>query len=271
MLLRFFVYLFGKLPNLRRKLAHYSYERLASRLRNPEWTFMNYGLVPADGVVPELAAKDEADRLSIQLYHRAVSPVDLHGKRVLEVGSGRGGGASFLARYHGAAHVTGADFSAHAVALARTFHAAVANLEFTEGDAEHLPFPDASFDVVVNVESSHCYGQMDKFLSEVLRVLRPGGYFLYTDFRAPTDIAPLERMLDGQPGWQRVAHEDITGAVVAALEAGDEEKRKLIKRLVRRRGARKPAGEFAGLVGSRMYEIFRKREMIYYRYVYRRS
>ena len=270
MMVRFFVWLFGKLPNLRRKLAHYSYERLASRLHNREWTFMNYGFVPAAGAALELAPEDEADRLSIQLYHRAVSPVDLRGKRVLEVGSGRGGGASFLARYHHAAHVTGADFSAHAVALARSFHAAVDNLEFTEGDAENLPFPDARFDVVVNVESSHCYGQMDKFLSEVFRVLRPGGYFLYTDFRAPTDIASLERMLDGQSGWQRVAHEDITGAVVAALEAGDAEKRKLIKRLVRRRGARKPAGEFAGLVGSRMYEIFRKREMIYFRYVYQR-
>ena len=39
-------------------------------------------------------------------------------------------------------------------------------------------------DVVLNVESSHCYGSMPRFLAEVRRVLEPRGYFLHADFRA---------------------------------------------------------------------------------------
>jgi ubiquinone/menaquinone biosynthesis C-methylase UbiE len=43
------------------------------------------------------------------------------------------------------------------------------------GDAENLPFPQVSFDAVINVESAHCYGSIERFLAEVHRVLRPGG------------------------------------------------------------------------------------------------
>ncbi|MFO1314707.1 MAG: class I SAM-dependent methyltransferase [Burkholderiales bacterium] len=271
MLWHFILDFVGRFPSLRRRFAKWLYDRMATRLRDPGWTFMNYGVLPPDGVVPALEPDDERNRLSIQLYHRTVSPVDLAGLSVLEVGSGRGGGASFLARYHRPAHVTGADFSAEAVELARAFHTAVPNLEFAVGDAERLPFPDASFDAVVNVESSHCYGNIEAFLSEVVRVLRPGGSFLFADLRKAEDMAVLERALDAQPGWRRIAREDITGAVVAALEADDARKRQMIEELVRRPRARKPAGEFAGVVGSRIYEMFRTREFLYHRYAYRRT
>src|SRR5262249_42507038 len=52
---------------------------------------------------------------------------------------------------------------------------------FDEGDAEHLPFFAESFDAVINVESSHSYPNVFAFYAEVLRVLRPGGCFLYAD------------------------------------------------------------------------------------------
>jgi SAM-dependent methyltransferase len=264
------MFLAGKMPRLRRLLAHVSYERMASEVPTATWTFMNFGFVPSDGAVPDLAPGDEADRLCIQLYHRVASAADLRGTRVLEVGSGRGGGASYLARYLGPAHVTGADFSAQAVALSRTIHAGVPNLAFAEGDAERLPFADASFDVVVNVESSHCYARMDRFLAEVARVLRPGGHFLYADFRARADIPALGQQLDAAPGLVRIAHEDITSAVVAALEAGDARKRALIDAMVRPPRVRKQVGEFAALVGSRTYGEFRNRDLIYVRYAFRR-
>ena len=52
---------------------------------------MNYGFI--DDNPPELEPEDESDRLFIQLYHMNIRDVDLAGKQVLEVGSGRGGGA----------------------------------------------------------------------------------------------------------------------------------------------------------------------------------
>ena len=53
---------------------------------------------------------------------------------------------------------------------------------FVQGDSEALPFPNGSFDVVINVESSHTYPHFDRFAAEVWRVLRTNGTFLITDF-----------------------------------------------------------------------------------------
>lgn len=270
MLIRLAVFLLESSPLLRRLLWRWWYGRLAQRHRGADWTFMNYGFVPPAGETAlALDQQDESDRLCIQLYHRVASAADLAGKTVLEVGSGRGGGASFVARYHRPAKITGADFSPQAVALCQKRHAAVANLTFVVGDAEHLPFPDASFDAVINVESSHCYGHVEKFFAEATRVLRPGGWFLYTDFRAASDVPAWHAAL-AAPGWERIAHEDITAAVAAALEADDARKRKLIADFI------PPAfqhlfGEFAGLVGGQMHAGFRSRQMLYHRFAFRKN
>ena len=93
---------------------------------------------------------------------------------------GRGGGCAYLARYRQPAAVLGIDISPRAIAFCRRIHL-VPGLSFRPGDAEALPCPAEAFDVVLNVESSHCYGSMPTFLNEVFRVLVPGGYFLWAD------------------------------------------------------------------------------------------
>jgi SAM-dependent methyltransferase len=269
MLIRMAVFLLEHSPRLRRLLWRWWYGRLARRYTGADWTFMNYGLVPPAGTAPTLDPADEPDRFCIQLYHRVTSAAPLAGKEVLEVGSGRGGGASFVARYHRPARVTGADFSPQAVALCQKRHVGVANLSFVVGDAERLPFPDASFDAVVNVESSHCYGHVDRFFAEAARVLRPGGVFLYTDFRAATDVPAWHAAL-AAPGWERIDFEDITAAVAAALEADDARKRRLIAEFIPPR-FRHLFGEFAGLTGGQMHEGFRKRTILYHRFAFRKN
>jgi ubiquinone/menaquinone biosynthesis C-methylase UbiE len=44
-----------------------------------------------------------------------------------------------------------------------------------QGDAQNLPFPDQSFDAVINVEASHIYPEFERFVGEVARVLPPEG------------------------------------------------------------------------------------------------
>lgn len=154
------------------------YEVLAARVQRPEWAFMNYGYaMPAGDVGPALESADEPDRLCIQLYAHVLSGTELRGADVLEVGCGRGGGSSFIARYRGPRTTTGLDLSRKSIALCRR-HRRAPGLSFVQGDALAMPFADHSFDVVVNLESSHCYDSMDDFLAEVHRVLRPGGSFL---------------------------------------------------------------------------------------------
>jgi ubiquinone/menaquinone biosynthesis C-methylase UbiE len=53
-------------------------------------------------------------------------------------------------------------------------------LKFVQGDAENPQVPDESFDAVVNVEASSLYA-LPRFICEVERVLRPGGFLLYAD------------------------------------------------------------------------------------------
>lgn len=178
--------------------------------------FMNYGYDPGAAEPLKLEPADERDRYGIQLYHRVASGADLSGREVLEVGCGRGGGSSFLMRYLQPRSVVGVDFVPGAVEYCRRQHA-VPGLEFRVGDAEQLPFADASFDVVVNVESSHCYGSVPKFLGEVARVLRPGGMFLFADMRQRWCVELLGEQIRAA-GLTIVEMEDLTPGTLRGLK-----------------------------------------------------
>ena len=94
------------------------YKVMAQGLPVPEWAFMNYGFVPEPGTPTlTLDRADEPDRLCIQLYDHVIGSAELSGRDVLEVGSGRGGGASYLSRYRSPRSVTGVDLAARSIEL----------------------------------------------------------------------------------------------------------------------------------------------------------
>lgn len=236
------------------------YQILARRWRDDSWTFMNYGWMPPETEPPiPLAPEDEADRCFIGLYHRLSSHIPLAGKTVLEVGSGRGGGSSWLARTQGPARMTGLDFSPKAVALSRRFHQGVPTLTFQTGDAEALPFPDATFDAVLNVESSHCYGDMPRFVSEVARVLKPGGHFGWVDLRGPGMLPATEAAFQ-HPDLTAVVEEDLTQGVVRALDAAHARKAAVIDQL---RVGRALAHQFSATRGTAIYSSLQKGQTRY--------
>lgn len=210
--------LIGSTPGVRRRVIRLAYEVISGLAQERGLGFMNYGYasLSGDGETVALEAADERDRFPIQLYQHVVAPVDLRGKQVLEVGSGRGGGAAYLMRYHGPRSVTGVDVAASAVDYCNRTHR-LAGLSFLQGDAEHLPCPAASVDVVVNVESSHGYGSMAAFLAEVHRVLRPGGQLCFADVRDSHHMEALIQDLRRGP-LRVVAEEEITANVFSALE-----------------------------------------------------
>jgi len=252
-------------PWVKRLLWRSVYDFLARRYRDQRWTFMNYGYRPPhDKASVALAPEDEPDRSCIELYGLVAGAVDLTGGELLEVGSGRGGGASFVARYLRPRRLVGIDVSHEVVALCRSRHA-VPGLSFEVGDAEHLNFADASFDAVLNIESSHCYGDRDAFLAEVRRVLRPGGYFLYADFRPRAELQSWRDQLLAS-GLRPVIEQDITQGVVAALDADDQAKRDLIRTLVARPLLRM-FSQFAALRGTFRYDQLRSGALIYRAFV----
>ena len=237
---------------LRRFVWQACYETLAKRVSTPDWAFMNYGYAPAtvDVDPPPLRSSDERDRLCIQLYLHAIDHSDLRDRDVLEVGSGRGGGASFISRYLQPRSMTGMDFSQKAVDLCNR-HRLAPGLAFVCGDAQSMPFPASSFDAVVNIESSHCYESMDTFLSEVCRVLRPGGRFFFADLRKMDGVNTLREQFNAC-GLTVEKETDITANVLTALRLDNARKLELIDAFIPRM-FRRPFRVFAGIEGTRNY------------------
>jgi SAM-dependent methyltransferase len=124
------------------------------------------------------------------------------GARLLDVATGPGYVAAAAAA-RGASAV-GVDFSAPMVAHARTINPAV---EFQEGDAEAISFPDRSFDaVVMNFGMLHL-ARPERAMSEAVRVLKPGGRFAFTVWAKPEEAVGFGIILKaiqshGNPGVQ---------------------------------------------------------------------
>jgi phthiocerol/phenolphthiocerol synthesis type-I polyketide synthase E len=173
---------------INRQLSSTSFGELAA--------FLNYGYVP-DGS-PRFARVELPphfiNRASAQLVLELIGSCDLTGKHVLDIGCGRGGTLMIVEQFFRAPLRVGIDLSSAAIAFCSCSHRDSGTL-FMEGDAEGLPFAAGSFDVITNVESSHSYPAIESFYSEVLRVLKPGGFFLYTDVFPEVEFERHEKTL----------------------------------------------------------------------------
>lgn len=254
----------GAFPRARKWFWKRLYWLLSVAWRDGDWRFMNYGHAPE---VPfPLAAEHEADRGFIGLYEQAVTGLPVQGAEVLEIGSGRGGGAAYVAAYHRPAKMVGADFSAATVKRAIKLNDEGRALSFVVGDAEALPFDDASFDIVLNIESSHCYGDQAAFVAEVARVLRPGGIFTWADIRAAAMMPMTEQAFD-HPDLELLSADTITPGVLRALDMLSERKAQRIARVPLISGFLK---EFAATQGTTLYNAFADGEATYLARRYRR-
>jgi SAM-dependent methyltransferase len=222
MIVDMFVFLHRISPGLRKRMWRRLYQLISRYYRDRDWTFMNWGYapLPPENHRPALLPADETDRYFIQLYHHVIGGIPVEGKDLLEVGCGRGGGCSYLARYHAPASVVGVDLSPNSVRFCGERHGAD-RLRFQTGDSENLPFADESFDAVVNVESSHCYPSFGRFLSEVRRILRRGGTLHLADVRDRDEVEGFHEAIR-TCGLCVVRSTDITANVLAALKEDGE-------------------------------------------------
>ena len=237
------------------------YWYISSLDKKGEVIFLNYGY--ADNKKIELKKEDEINRYSIQLYNHVASSIRLEGLDILEVGCGRGGGASYVARYFAPKSVLGLDLCKKAIDFCNKYYS-VKGLSFCCGNASNLPCTDNNFDAVINVESSHRYSDMGRFLKEVYRVLKPGGYFLFADLRDKQSIETLRKQLNNSK-MKVIKEEIITLGVIKALELDQERRKALIARLVPKifHG---PIKEFAGTKETGLYKSFliKKKEYLHY-------
>jgi demethylmenaquinone methyltransferase / 2-methoxy-6-polyprenyl-1,4-benzoquinol methylase len=117
------------------------------------------------------------------------------GDRALDLCCGTGDLALALAR--GAAHTTGLDFSQPMLDLAarrqKNRAPRFSNLNFIQGDAQQIPFPDSTFDIVTVGYGLRNLTSWERGLDEMHRVARPGARLIVLDFGKPAN--PLWRTL----------------------------------------------------------------------------
>lgn len=247
-----------------RLVSKYFY-RIQTRLfSTDDVVFLNIGYEEDPPMALPLAECDEPNRFYIQLYHRLATQADLSGKRVLEVGCGHGGGASYLTRTLHPASYTGLDLNGAAVAFCRKRHN-LPGVDFVHGNAEQLPFPDQSFDAVVNLESSAAYPHFSRFLAEVTRVLRPGGHFLYADLRPRDGIGAWETALAEAP-MRMLSQQVINAEVLRALDNNKERILDLINRMPS--GLKGIGREYSGMEGTRFYRAMQSEKYLYRMYCF---
>lgn len=197
-----------------------------------EILFLNHGFASPLAESPILPEALEVHRYPIQLYHYVGSQGDVSGKDVLEVSSGLGGGVRWIVSCLNARSVTGLDIAAGAVEACRARNRD-ARVRFEIGDAQAMPFADASFDALINIESSLNYPDFPAFLREVVRVLRPGGYFMIADYRSAKGYLKMKKSLE-RLDWPILLSEDISPSIVRGLKHTSAKNREAIQRFVPR-------------------------------------
>jgi SAM-dependent methyltransferase len=174
------------------------------------------------------------NRLAVSIVevseHLVASADPRPGSRVLDVACGSGNAALVAARRF--CEVTGVDFAPNLLERARARAAAEGTpAEFVEGDAQELPFPDASFDTVTSVYGVMFAPDQERAAAELLRVCRPGGTIALANWipgsfaaRIFAAIAPFVPPPPGlQPPWRWGTEEGARellgdGATVRAQE-----------------------------------------------------
>ena len=146
---------------------------------------------------PELANVPEA---GVESFAGVANPWKLGrlapGERVLDLGSGAGTDSLIAAQMVGPrGHVTGIDMTPQVLAKARAAatELGVDNVEFVEAEAEQLPFPDGSFDVVISNGVIDLIPDKNAVFSELFRVLAPGGRMQIADVTIQNPVSEQGR------------------------------------------------------------------------------
>jgi ubiquinone/menaquinone biosynthesis C-methylase UbiE len=126
---------------------------------------------------------------------RVLEGHDLAGKSVLDIGCGAGGIDLALVRDHGAGYVTGIDVEDPVLARARALVDAAglaARIGLVKVAPGRLPFPPGTFDVVFSKDSIVHIPDKHALMAEVARVLKPGGWFLASDWLIGTEAVSAQ-------------------------------------------------------------------------------
>ena len=129
----------------------------------------------------DIAGVDEFHVRGAAVSKELAESLNIEGATVLDVGCGLGGPCRMLADEYNC-QVTGLDLSNEYIRTAKELSKLVkldSKTSFIQGDATSLPFKDNTFDVIWTQHVQMNIPNKEKFYSEISRVLKSGGHFLY--------------------------------------------------------------------------------------------
>jgi ubiquinone/menaquinone biosynthesis C-methylase UbiE len=184
------------------------YDQINSLFNSNDVGFMNHGYYPLHDFVKKqnINFKNQAS-----LYLSLFDNINVNNKAILEIGCGRGGGINILSKYFYFKKIYACDLNKKNIDYCKKNNKNKINFEIS--NAENLKYLNNTFDVVLNVESSHCYNNPLLFFNEVKRVLNPNGIFVYTDVGRTIESFPNFFYL-----FKNIYRKDITENVKNACE-----------------------------------------------------
>jgi ubiquinone/menaquinone biosynthesis C-methylase UbiE len=194
--------------------AHYARGDLLGRLR---------AALLADGIDPDhpsmeaLAPYDHFHGRGLEATEQLADLLEVSASdHLLDVGSGIGGPARYLADRFGA-RITGIDLTAEFCEVARHLTEALGlddRVDFKQGDALALPFADASFDGAYSMNVSMNIQDKAGFYAEIYRVLRPGGWLMLSELAEGPGGSP-----DYPTPWARTAESSFLATPAQTRES----------------------------------------------------
>ncbi len=233
------------------------YDIISTLDKNADLTYINFGFKSVNK-----KHSDVPDHLKHQLamYQHVIHGTVLRNKKIVEIGSGRGGGAYFITQHYHPQIYIGLDFSSKAINFCQT-RLSLKNLQFMVGDAQKVPLENEIADIVINIESAQLYNNIFKFIDEVYRIMRPQGFFLIA-FNYPKHKFPGVLSYFKKKKFLIIKKENITKQVLAAMKSDETTKKQLIEKkvpYVLRSGFK----AFVGVEGSSSYELMKSGKVQY--------
>ena len=185
---------------------------------NSNFAFMNDGYVdldqygfPTTSLDFELSEKFQPWRYQAQLYKKCldVALIDRSAEQgtLLDLSCGKGGGLAFFKEYYKFQKLIGVDLSPVHIEVCQLN---IKEVEFVEASATSIPLADESVDIITTVEATAYYKPFDSYLSEVYRLLAPGGLLV----QAGPDAIDINQYAD--QGFKLQSSKNITRNVRVA-------------------------------------------------------
>ena len=186
--------------------------------------FFNGGYLPLDGDFvhhPEFDGEDHCAMMYHQAGHSQIAGLVADPRHILDIGCGQGGGLVYLSRLYPQAYLAATERSRCAAALARRRTEPFLHADIRTGKTALRGFAPDSFDLVISVGAPTYFG-LTRFVTEVARVVRPGGVVsLSGGYRAGEHAAIAQELqvATQDAGLALISYRDITPHTFASLKA----------------------------------------------------